>query len=703
MPYYSVLTVETGYAEVAARPPRSPSPAAGQTTTPSVFSVRADAPTPMGRGQPQTTQLTTEAPSSELVARDLDLVRLPPSSPPSDSSSPPSSPTVEAVRRARKGKGRARPRPLASQSVSQLPALGTPALRPDLPPGVGRAPDSRKRRRIDAGSLPDDDDTGLSLRSQQNASEGQPVRNGIASDSDVEMAERVSPPTVPLVTPSCSVDQDPEVNAQAGTATHQPQMRSASYVTRPGIASPPPRVPVLERLTSPSVLSAGSPSDIARQTPPPPYSFSHRPNPGAMMSDRPSRTPPPSQHNLQEPRRRPHQGPPFQSMPPPGLPLGTPIPLQVTRVPAGGWRRIQGDDHYWRVRGMDPHQLEAWLGDQGPAVLVQVPSIGASDPGVFDRLAAIRDLLRTFFELDNVTVTAAIPPDGAHRANSEPFFNIIRGPGLSWADVEELVEIQWLSTPSLMLNFKPFAFEAPTFLGAWRHIERFGDASELGIRRAFQRGMQSEVMRIGITRLLAGDIENEGLWAGYTVQEAYRSLLRSIEVRIISNRRAGENAEPLALLYCLSPTAFPPEWLLFRDHVQMFPYGTAANGSPEFVTHHLWCTICHSTDHPTHQCYLPSVHGWFGPQLPVPRRTRDLSLAHSEDVEVPALGTVVGLTADRTEAQEALALLAKTVHDSRPLNVTCLLLRSLRFVYKSHSFSCHGTTRRRHLLRQNVT
>ena len=59
---------------------------------------------------------------------------------------------------------------------------------------------------------------------------------------------------------------------------------------------------------------------------------------------------------------------------------------------------------------MDPQQLDAWLSDQGPSVLVQIPGVGASDPGVFDRLSSIRELLRTYFDLNNITVTAAIPP-----------------------------------------------------------------------------------------------------------------------------------------------------------------------------------------------------------------------------------------------------------------------------------------------------
>ena len=634
-----------------ARPRRSPS------TEPLVLPGRELAsPSRPGRPAPSTPLQSGHPPtpdenSSVLVNQTLGVDdNLPPSSPPSDqSSSLPTSPTVAAVRRAKKGKGRAKPLTSRNRSVSPLIlSPDIPLFRPltDDPPQPAESStaspgESRKRRRTTTATHDTGDATGTTLRSQTTPPEMRAFPIIDDRDSDIVMADRSTPRlrrvSVSSV-PSSEGIRHSHPDRPPIPPPHLPQqMRHISYTTRPGIASPPPgstHVP-FEQMGPPPLPNALPVPERAPSTPPPPYPYPHHPPPPSSSPSETNGIPGQSEQHarasaFEQARRHLHLGPFLHGAPPPGIPLGAPhgVPLQVTRAPAGGWRRIQGDDHYWRIRGMDPQQLDAWTSDHGPAVLVQVPGVGAGDPGVFDRLAAIRDLLRTYFGMDNITITAAIPPSENARPNSEPFFNIIRGPDLSWDDVEELATIQWLSTPTLTVNFEPFVFEAPTFLGAWRHIERFGDASEAGIRRAFQRGLRSEVMRIGITRLLMNDIENDGLWAGYTVGDAYRAILESVEVRILPNRRAGHSNEPLALLYCLSPTAFPPEWILFRDHVQMYQYGSAHEGSPEFVTHHLWCSICHSTDHPTHHCYLPNVHGWFGPTHPPPRRTNQAQPPH---------------------------------------------------------------------------
>ncbi|KAH9910872.1 uncharacterized protein B0H18DRAFT_962734 [Fomitopsis serialis] len=340
---------------------------------------------------------------------------------------------------------------------------------------------------------------------------------------------------------------------------------------------------------------ASSPIPIRRTpTPPPPYGrqpslqpaappvlapihqFPDFQRAAARAPRPPAGLPPP----IPPPPHAPHHPPPYRLAPPNAL----------TRPPTGGWRRVEGGDIFWRIRGMDSDQVEAWMQD--------IPEVGAADPGVWDRLLAIKAALRRYFAMNDVTVTAALPGPGPQRPNSEPFFHIIRG--ITQAQANDLAQCRWLSAPEITLGFEPWRFDAPFFLGAWRHIERFGDTSEDGMASSVRDAFEDDEIANAIRGLIAEDIAAVGgLWTGFDVDDVFDILLDSIMVRSLPWRRNPRTAEPLALIYCQSPTADATAWLHFRNIVQHLRFGSAQTGAPEFTTSRLWCTICHSTDHPT--------------------------------------------------------------------------------------------------------
>ncbi|KAH9938234.1 uncharacterized protein B0H18DRAFT_1112412 [Fomitopsis serialis] len=409
------------------------------------------------------------------------------------SESPPPSPKSIARRRRAKGKGRARTRPRRrSPSPDVLPDLlpvedwdaedddvdDEPVpLRALLAIPANNAP--RSRAFVTDEELEDiimSDDRVDDRRSDNERTTSVPQ----ASDLATPAYSHTHPPRTPYPSPAMTSQRD--LPAMAGV--FDAHLRAGGSVAASRGSSVPPW--------------ASSPIPIPRsRSPPPPYG--QQPfHPAAPPASAPIHHGPPV---VGHPQAAPPLAPAVMGNRPPRR---FPPMTMLTRPPYGGWRRVEGNDSYWRVRGMNADQIEAWMEDESPAALVQIPELGATDPGVWDRLIAIRTALQRYCGVENASVTAPLPGPGPNRPNSEPFFYIIRD--ITQAQADELVARRWVSAPEITMGFEPWRFDAPFFLGAWRHIERFPDTTEEGMARVVRDALRVEDVADAIRGLIAQDI-----------------------------------------------------------------------------------------------------------------------------------------------------------------------------------------------------
>ncbi|KAH9918603.1 uncharacterized protein B0H18DRAFT_1122958 [Fomitopsis serialis] len=287
------------------------------------------------------------------------------------------------------------------------------------------------------------------------------------------------------------------------------------------------------------------------------------------------------------------------------------IPNGATPRPEGGWPLIEGRDAFSKSDGMAPKQKQAWalIGKTKPALLIRVPRRGADEPGTEDCIIAMQDALEQYLEVTGTTITAAVAAKPSGRRNEAPRYFLVED--VTYETRDYLLGIEWLSTPEGTFGFVTIDANNPSFAGSWRHPNRLGvrrrDDGEYTV--VFVRELEGPALRIPISAIIARDIDRNGKWQFYSVDGAFREMIKSVKVRYLANVTKGER-DPLVRLFIEAPTADQADWNAFRKLLRDHDFGSAATGKPEPYLGTHWCAYCHAVDHPAGLCDLLKIDGW---------------------------------------------------------------------------------------------
>ncbi|KAH9916627.1 uncharacterized protein B0H18DRAFT_958762 [Fomitopsis serialis] len=256
---------------------------------------------------------------------------------------------------------------------------------------------------------------------------------------------------------------------------------------------------------------------------------------------------------------------------------GSSGPRTMTRAPPGGWFPVQSDDPYAPYGNVQAEQLVLWTTADDNCVLIHFPGTGACDKGNYGRLCVAAAILKNEFGAPDATVTQPIAANPQPRPNAEPHY--YRVGNLTIAQRERILRQQWASTTYGTFGAIAAPHDPPTFIWGFLHPERLGVTTEEGLAAAFGDGFKSAVLS-GITiNHITTDINAGGRWRHLTADAAFRLIIQSIRVRMITIREGrNDDKELVALLYIESPTADAAEWVNFRDSpalCRQLPAGTA--------------------------------------------------------------------------------------------------------------------------------
>ncbi|KAH9921119.1 uncharacterized protein B0H18DRAFT_1121534 [Fomitopsis serialis] len=310
-------------------------------------------------------------------------------------------------------------------------------------------------------------------------------------------------------------------------------------------------------------------------------------------------------------------------------------PIQPSRQHQERWPRIQGADFDLAYRNVAPSQADEWRKATDHHVFIHFPGRGAHDKGNFGRLCTADNILRISLAIPTASITqpiAAVPPT---KPNSSPTY--YRVGNLTIEQRDRLLREGWVSTAEGTFGVVSSDSVPPTFLASFRHPERLCVPPTVdGLKESFQKGMMSPDLYQYVRALLTIDIH-------------------SVRVKLISIRDSRDDEEePIAFLYMESPTADATEWLCFRERIRGFTFGSPYAGPPELVTRVFYCLFCHSIDHPTHACTVPTTPGWNGPSLADAEEAEADAVAEAAVDEETAV--VVAVVAPTNEQQRASLL-----------------------------------------------
>ncbi|TFY52421.1 hypothetical protein EVJ58_g10031 [Rhodofomes roseus] len=330
-------------------------------------------------------------------------------------------------------------------------------------------------------------------------------------------------------------------------------------------------------------------------------------------------TPPQAPHNpvhfAPGPFPTVYNGPVQLPAPHPALPP----PLVLTRSPPGGHRPIQGSDVYYFLRNILSSQLHAWSGIDDEFVFVQFPGKGAQDAGNHSRMHAVETVLTKHLNINGTTLFQPLPEVAQPRPNADPRW--YRLGNLQPRDRDTLVNGVWWDAPEgtfcvIAPNKMP-----PTYIGTWRHSHRLGSTTEEGMATGFRATLQANEPAAYIKAVLGADHRAGGRWRHYAIEESFQQIIASVSVRRLTLEAQGDGdvGEPVASLYIESPTIDAAEWVDFRTYLRGLTYGGTHAGPPELISETFFCAYCHSNDHPTNLCSVPTTPGWHGPSLDAAR------------------------------------------------------------------------------------
>ncbi|EPS95518.1 hypothetical protein FOMPIDRAFT_1019373 [Fomitopsis schrenkii] len=286
--------------------------------------------------------------------------------------------------------------------------------------------------------------------------------------------------------------------------------------------------------------------------------------------------------------------------------------LNITRTPREGWPRTElRSPTSWRD-GQEEEQADAWgVEGGGVRVFVHFAAHGAQDMGTNDRIEAAQGIFIAEFQVDTngIHIIPSLPRAvGPLRANQSPtYFAVI---GMDATAAIRIAGYGWISTSRVTMRLEFLRDAPPNYLGAFLHVRRFGSMHNDDIAARVRNIIREDAIVAGeIRAIIERDIAAGGRWRQYPVEIVFDHVLSSLTVNIIPLRTRGAEAEPLARIYIEPPTANASDWLTFRAMIMGLRLGDVLTGHPVPFAGTLWCALCHSHDHPTTNCTLPSVPG----------------------------------------------------------------------------------------------
>ena len=261
-------------------------------------------------------------------------------------------------------------------------------------------------------------------------------------------------------------------------------------------------------------------------------------------------------------------------------------------------------------------QIEEWKKTPGGTILVGVFGRGALDPGAYGARELTQTTIRRFLKSNTARVTLPTPKNRPRMINEAPFFSLVSC--ITEDQAEYLADQAIISTRDITLICVHHDVDPPTLLTIYRDIHAFGvDTDETLAEEQLTEIFANAFLELAeaIFQLIEADIANEGRWKGYTAEQAFWIVIGSVRVTLGKKKLRGDETDPIALVYCEPPTADAGGWYAFRSLVESYPFGSTYTGHPYPSSERMWCGMCHTIDHTTKDCYLPTVPHWHGPNL----------------------------------------------------------------------------------------
>ncbi|KAH9838224.1 uncharacterized protein C8Q71DRAFT_856189 [Rhodofomes roseus] len=319
--------------------------------------------------------------------------------------------------------------------------------------------------------------------------------------------------------------------------------------------------------------------------------------------------------------------PPVQRTPSPEL---TPYDLiladpDITVPPEGLLKKTQGDRVDWKKKGLSTNQVKAWndLGKDTPFIVVQFGEHGAEQAGMNERAVFLYALLTRLSERTDIRVNPGHGPleereyDDNKDAppNVEPFWIGIENLPEDWCLA--LARAAWLRAGNYILNFVLWRNDLPTLCAAFRSVFRFRALSREEYVAIVRRELLSSELREITLDILARDIGKGGKWRRAMQDDAFGTILDSVDVEVHNCRITQHTSEDVAFIHITSPTADWQDWLIFRNTIQAHGFGSLAAGHPIPFKNRTFCGFCHLLGHPIGRC---PVRGFFFPQKTQPQK-----------------------------------------------------------------------------------
>lgn len=376
----------------------------------------------------------------------------------------------------------------------------------------------------------------------------------------------------------------------------------ADHVERPLHAFAAPPVP------QPGQAAAPFPFNFRAAFPPPPPAQQVEPAPFVLHDAGLAQDNPPN--DAQRPAHdQQFDGPEGDNdmLPIPELPEDT---VDITPTPDGGWQMIQGSKPGWQYENLSSEMASAWKTRTFPRCLIMTAGEGATDPGEANhRKLQEETVARHFGFLPRVIQARAEAKSG--KRNDFPLCNLLQAP--SWNDIRRVLDAQCVSLRGgATVFFFPISTPHPTLMGIFSQPEAFV-AQGRHLTPTIRQRLSMQTNRDGLVAAYKHEIRSTNALPAFTAQELADATIDHVWAVEFVRLWKGEEI-PLVALYCEIPSLNTTTWRNVRNAIRAAKLGTAISGHPLLYTEPLKCGVCHTIDHDTNGCYLPTLDEWFGPK-----------------------------------------------------------------------------------------
>ncbi|TFY58488.1 hypothetical protein EVJ58_g6389 [Rhodofomes roseus] len=254
-------------------------------------------------------------------------------------------------------------------------------------------------------------------------------------------------------------------------------------------------------------------------------------------------------------------------------------------------------------------------GDQTP-VLASFVGHGArdNDPESWDRMERLRKVLTDEYGVPAPELYLPNTADGNRpKLNSDPVYLLVQG--ITTRQQIALLKKKYHVTKELQVHFTDLSLAPSTWIGSFEKKDAFGTMTAEQILPYFRASFRREPLFSSTMETIERDknLGHLSKWGSTPSDVAFEITINSITVRVLPRRSTGGGNDPIVQLYCVSPTFHPRDWIIWRDCAREQPFSTEHGAKAALIRTIVKCKLCHSADHPTGLCDLPSVPGWNGP------------------------------------------------------------------------------------------